>query len=213
MWAVVVLAMLLLIFLLALWKWHIVAVKTIIGSYDLVIGIVARLPLVGKRVSKPPVEEGRVHLAESQLARLSSRGKVMVLAGLSLVRFAAIAVRLYLVSLVLGLNIPLLKLMFCVPVVHLSAVLSVMPGNLGIADLSWLGTLSLAGVDGATAMLFTVGRRALVMVIMLVLVLLTCLFDIWRGVRCWNAKPRLSLGGRRSAGADSSSCTELIQGQ
>ena len=74
-----------------------------------------------------------------------------------------LALRFYYISLTLGMETTLILFLALFPMAQLSLIIAMAPGGLGVFDLSWLGLLSLVGVEGGES--FAVAQRIYVTVI------------------------------------------------
>lgn len=82
----------------------------------------------------------------------------------SLTRAALIVLRLMIGVWALGLSFPLLSVASLTPIVSFTALIPLIPGNLGLAEWGWVGGLVYAGQTAREAALYAFGYRLLVMV-------------------------------------------------
>ena len=121
--------------------------KRLVTSYQLLLGLLQRVPLFGNRFRQIP-----------PLQREISVESARQLMWLSLLRFGVITFRSYCVALALGLNISWALLVLCFPIAQLLA-LPITPGSLGTFELGWYAILRIAEVSGEDAAAFVVGYR------------------------------------------------------
>lgn len=81
----------------------------------------------------------------------------------SAARITLITLRLALGALAFGLPIPTLAVVYAMPLATLTALIPLTPGNLGFAEWGWTYALNLWGVDGATAALYALSYRVLIL--------------------------------------------------
>ena len=91
--------------------------------------------------------------APEALNRLLRPTDVAVLLGASFLRFLLIYVRVAIVLMAIGQTIPLGTVSLAFPLVQASQLLSLTPGNIGIAEWSWVGLIAFQGgpIEAAAA--------------------------------------------------------------
>lgn len=79
--------------------------------------------------------------------------------GLSFLRFINLALRSYLISWLIRLNVSPIIIMSISSIVQLSLIIAVTPGNMGLLEWGWVGLLSLVGVSVLDAGQFALAAR------------------------------------------------------
>lgn len=82
--------------------------------------------------------------------------KVLVI---GFIRHLFIALRLYFIVLVLGIEMNYLVLLLCSSLMLLIGLISFIPAQLGLGELGWYGVLSLAGISDPEIVLFVISAR------------------------------------------------------
>ncbi|MCB9948065.1 MAG: flippase-like domain-containing protein [Rhodospirillaceae bacterium] len=91
--------------------------------------------------------------------RLLTARMVAVLLGASGLRFLVLALRVVVVVLAIGQTVPLMDVTLAFPLVQASQLASLTPGNIGIAEWTWVGLLMFQGGTLETAGAFALVLR------------------------------------------------------
>ncbi len=110
---------------------------------------------------------------------LFSRSTILLLWGLSLVRFANLVLVSLCVAWMFNMNIPILPLYFANGATRMTVLLGFVPGSIGIAEWSWLGVLSALGVSRDTALQYALLNR---IAVALCVAVVTGLLWLYRGI-------------------------------
>ena len=131
--------------------------------------------------------------AVDKVPALLTDGVIVRLFVLSVVRYANLLFRCYLVVLALDLDIPFLAVAHAFPPVLLSFLLGITPANLGIAEWGWMGILGILGVPLATATCFALAARLLVLAVVVAINLIVFPWLLCR--RLWKPPRSQDQGG------------------
>jgi uncharacterized protein (TIRG00374 family) len=127
-----------------------------------------RIPWIGRRVSEG-VEEA------SEASRFD-RKDVLRITLWNVVKYLFLSLRFYLTGLALGVDFPLMMSFFALPLVQLSGLISVTPAGFGIIEMGTYGALLLMEVPKGQILLFVVGQRVLISLMVLGMFALNHLF-------------------------------------
>jgi uncharacterized membrane protein YbhN (UPF0104 family) len=93
---------------------------------------------------------------------LFSRQVLRPLLGLTILRYVVMTVRTMAFMQLLGLDLSLEYALYIMPLVQLTLLFNLTPGNLGIGEWTWVSLLTLSGVDATIAGSYSVAQRGLV---------------------------------------------------
>ncbi len=127
-----------------------------------------RVPWVGRRIS-----EG---IEEASEASRFDRGDVLRITLWNVIKYLFLSLRFYFTGLALGVDFPLMKSFFALPLVQLSSLISVTPAGFGIVEMGTYGALLLMEVPKGQILLFVVGQRVLISLMVLGMFALNHLF-------------------------------------
>lgn len=88
------------------------------------------------------------------------QGQIMSVIGLTLLKYLLLAIRFYFISLALGLQVPILIMIFGLPLVLLSLIFGIAPGALGTLEGGWYAVFSMVGVSQEETAAYLIGQRA-----------------------------------------------------
>ncbi|MCP4267833.1 MAG: flippase-like domain-containing protein [Candidatus Brocadiaceae bacterium] len=118
--------------------------------YSWVVRISYRIPFLKIKQSQTTVSAKDFNISP-EIAR-----KVLVI---GLIRHFLIAVRLYFIVLVLGIEMNYLVLLLCSSLMLLIGLVSFIPAQLGLGELGWYGVLSWASISDPEIVLFVISAR------------------------------------------------------
>jgi len=78
---------------------------------------------------------------------------------ITVVRYGFLILRIYFLTVALGLKIPLFVLIAGIPIAQLSLSMAVTPGALGILEGGWYAILAIAGIPQEDILTFLIGQR------------------------------------------------------
>ncbi len=124
--------------------------STCAKGYTWLVRLSCRIPFLGVNQSKSLVTATDFHISPG-IAR-----KVLVIA---FVRHFLIALRLYFIVLVLGIEMNYLALLLCSSLMLLIGLISFIPAQLGLGELGWYGVLSCASIPDPEIVVFVISAR------------------------------------------------------
>ena len=142
-------------FVVLLWQYG-QAVRLARRCFNFLARLLARVPLVGKRVSAglPGELDG-----DSESISLSHRTALQAFL-LTVIMYSLLSTRLILIALALRLEIPWYLLAMGVSITQLSVLFAITPGSLGFLEGGWWAVLTFGGLKLDQFTAFVVGRRA-----------------------------------------------------
>ena len=97
---------------------------------------------------------------------------------LALVRFGLLAVRIMLFIYLLDLGLAFEKILYIVPLGQVMLLFNLTPGNLGVREWTWVGLLTLSGIESDTAGSYMLAQRGLLFISLVITWLLTFLIHV-----------------------------------
>ncbi|WP_319468763.1 lysylphosphatidylglycerol synthase transmembrane domain-containing protein [uncultured Pseudodesulfovibrio sp.] len=124
---------------------------------DIVVVTLYRLRSITHRFRK---KDGAPSLTQVDSTQLNLR-EGLSLSALTFLRYANLFLRVYLVTLAVGIPLDLHVLFWAFPVVQLSMLVGITPGGAGIMEAGWIGVLSLFHVPTDASLLVALSLRLL----------------------------------------------------
>ena len=142
------------------------------------------IPVIGRRL---PESWGAQN--SSTAHRLFDRRIILKIFILSTIRYLNLTLRACFVIPAAGLGLPVWPVAFGYSLVTLSAVLSLTPANLGIAEWGWIGLFKVAALGGDATVSFAVLNRLYTVVGILAAGAVVLIWALWAylGKRRWQA--------------------------
>jgi len=101
-----------------------------------------------------------------------SQASVLQIASWSFMKYILLSLRFYFVGRSLGIELPVFESFLVLPLVQLSGLINVTPAGLGVVEMGTYGALLLMGIHPSQILIFVIGQRILLSLILLSLLVL-----------------------------------------
>jgi glycosyltransferase 2 family protein len=135
-----------------------VAVTSTVRMLNLLANVLDRIKLQLK-----PINSLRTLVHQIQDTELLDNRLMTKIFLLAVIRYANLTLRAMLVALAVTLDIDVQHVLFVMPLVQISMLIPLTPGNLGVVEWTWTGILTGLGSTVASATVFGLGHRLLIL--------------------------------------------------
>ncbi len=96
-----------------------------------------------------------------------SQASVLQIAFWSFMKYILLSLRFYFIGRSLGIELPVFESFMVLPLVQLSGLINVTPAGLGVVEMGTYGALLLTGIHPSQILIFVIGQRILLSLILL----------------------------------------------
>jgi uncharacterized protein (TIRG00374 family) len=130
----------------------------------IVVRWLSKVPFLRRRLSQEKVEANvNCHFSQASVLRIT---------GWSFIKYIFLSLRFYFIGQSLGVQFPLVESFLVLPLVQLSGLINVTPAGLGVVEMGTYGALLLMGIHQSQILIFVIGQRVLLSLMLLGLLVL-----------------------------------------